>query len=321
MHRNWERRNELPRVSPVLRKAILNPSFAYVISVAYYLTLLSAFVLKASGHPDPLTAKLVTTSLLLVIAGIGAFRGLQGLERMEVFAVSFNLAVIFGLLVSLAIFHVTGAAPEPHSSEAIELGWPTIRIILGLLIVVQGFETSKFLDSEYDADTRIQTMRRAQWISCIIYLAFFALITPLLPLLGASDDVTAIVDLVGHVALVLPLAITLGAMASQFSASVADTIGASGLLHNISGNRIAMRHTYPLIGLVSVFIVWETNVNELIALASRAFALFYAIQCVVAVMAAARLEKSGRNVFQIAGFSTIGLICILIVLFGAPAES
>ncbi len=76
-----------------------------------------------------------------------------------------------------------------------------------------------------------------------------------MPLLGKTKQVTAMITLVAHVAVILPLAITLGAIASQFSASIADLIGASGLLHQVSAQRITAHHTYPMIGLIGVLIM------------------------------------------------------------------
>lgn len=308
-------------LASVERMSLLTLVFAYIISASYYLTLFSVFLLKAFGHPDPLVAKLITTGLLTTIAVIGTWRGLQGLERVEIYTVSLNLAVIAGLLCALAAFNMSSSDPTAGAViPATSFDWHTVTVVIGLLIVVQGFETSKFLGDAYDAPTRISTMRRAQWISSIIYLLFFALITPLMPLLGEGNGVTAIIDLVAHVAIFLPFAVVFGALASQFSASVADSIGASGLLHDASDRRIAIRHTYPLIGLVGAAIVWETHVTELITLASRAFALFYASQCLVAIVTATRTGAGAKRVIQIAGFAAIAAICLFIVFFGEAAD-
>jgi hypothetical protein len=109
-------------------------------------------------------------------------------------------------------------------------------------------------------------------------------------------------------------------MASQFSASIADSIGASGLLHNVSVKRIAIRHAYPLIGVVGTLIVWETRVTELIALASRAFALFYANQCLVTIIVAWQRTDDAK-LKHLVGFSIMAMLCLMIVLFGTPVEA
>jgi len=61
----------------------------------------------------------------------------------------------------------------------------------------------------------------------------------------------------------------------QFSAAVADNEGAGGLIRDITNHRLPIRYAYLLILVVTLAITWETNVNEIIAWASRAFALFY----------------------------------------------
>jgi hypothetical protein len=51
--------------------------------------------------------------------------------------------------------------------------------LLGLIILVQGFETSRNLGAHYDGPTRIATKRYAQLLSSGIYFLFILLITPL----------------------------------------------------------------------------------------------------------------------------------------------
>ncbi len=57
-------------------------------------------------------------------------------------------------------------------------GGHELAVVLGLIILVQGLETPRFLGSSYDAATRIRTMRWAQWLSTGIYLTFILLLTP-----------------------------------------------------------------------------------------------------------------------------------------------
>ena len=79
-----------------------------------------------------------------------------------------------------------------------------LRVVLGLLIVVQGFETSRYLGDAHPAEQRIATMRRAQLVSAGIYLAFIGLATVLFHD-GLGTDVTAIIAMARPVALVLPI--------------------------------------------------------------------------------------------------------------------
>jgi hypothetical protein len=130
---------------------------AYFISVTYYLELLAAFSLKTIGVQSELVANGITTGLLLVIGGIGIWRGLGKLEAVEKYAVALNLGMIGALLTSLAIYNVhlliTGEWALPSVSSVID--FQDLRVLLGLLIVVQGFETSRYLGDEHPAEQRI----------------------------------------------------------------------------------------------------------------------------------------------------------------------
>jgi hypothetical protein len=50
--------------------------------------------------------------------------------------------------------------------------------------VVQGFETSRYLGSEYDREMRVRSCRSSQIVSTIIYVIFVAAATPLMHFLG-----------------------------------------------------------------------------------------------------------------------------------------
>jgi hypothetical protein len=128
-------------------------------------------------------------------------------------------------------------------------------------------------------------MRAAQLLSATIYLLFIGLVTVLFHD-GLGADVTALVTMTKPVAMVLPALISVAAIGSQFSAAVADNEGAGGLSEDITHHRLPMRYVYLLILLVTVALTWETHVNLIIAYASRAFALFYALQGAVALIVA-----------------------------------
>jgi hypothetical protein len=302
----------------VERLSHLTLSFAYFVSVAYYLVLFATFLLKSLGIDDAEVAKVIVTGILLAIAVIGAWRGFHAVEGIEIYAVSAKLAVIAGLLLALTAFDGMSILTGDGSSRAISgrFAMADLPVLLGLLIMVQGFETSRFLGAAYPAELRIKTMKAAQLLSAAIYVIFFILMMPLMGADSHDTGVAAIVDMVRPVALVLPLLITIGALASQSSAAIADTIGAGGLLSDITNGRIPVRYTYPWIAAVSAIVTWETNVFTLIAFASRCFALYYALQCLVATLSA---HERGLR-WRAGGFALLMVVCAAIVLFGTPAE-
>mgnify|MGYP000035347150 CR=1 FL=1 len=297
---------------------------AYLVAVAFYLHLLGAFVGRTLGPDLQLLPKLVASVLLVGIAVYGAARGLSALERIEEGAVALKLAVIAGLLAALAVFDVGlatgwgGASAAPARGDAI--GWRDLRIVLGGFLVVQGFETSRFLRAEYDANLRIRTMRWAQLLAAAIYLTFVGLATPILGAAQGTGE-TAILDLSARLSFVLPALLTVGAVASQFSAAVADTIGAGGLGHDVSAGRIPARLAYAIVGAVGLLLVWTLNVFEVIAWASRGFALAYAAYAALAAVRAATRRTPRREPWRAAGFALLSVAMIAVALLGIPAEA
>lgn len=292
---------------------------AYFISVAYYLVLLSAFGMKLLGLHDPILGKAIATLLILGICGVGATKGLEGVEKAEKFTVSANLAAIAALLASLVVFGLylpgeyswAAATKEHHTFD-----WETLRFLMGLLIIVQGFETTRFMGQMYNRETRIKAMTRAQLTSSAVYIVFFILMIPLFPYFDSTADVAGFIDVIGRVTPWLPYVVTAGAIASQFSASVADSIGASGLVSDTTHKHVTPKHAYLLIGAVSVIVIWATDVVSIVALASRAFALFYALQCSVAMMVA---QKRGERL-KSAWFGSLAALTFAIALLGIPAD-
>jgi hypothetical protein len=294
---------------------------AYFISVTYYLQLLAAFSLNAFGVHDEDMANGVTSLLLVLIGGVGMWRGLDELEQVETYAISLNLGMICALLLGLVIYNVglltAGQWHLPDVSSDIDLH--DVRVLLGLLIVVQGFETSRYLGDEHPADLRIATMRVAQLASAVIYLLFVGLATVLFHD-GLGADVTAIVSMTAPVAAVLPLLLSIAAIGSQFSAAVADSSGAGGLLEDVTERKLPIRYAYLLIMLTTLMLTWETNVTAIISYASRAFALFYTLQCLIAFLLALQKRDLPRRRRRLFGFAFVGVACLLVFTLGLPSE-
>ncbi|MGR3615910.1 MAG: hypothetical protein ACU0BB_07690 [Paracoccaceae bacterium] len=160
-------------------------------------------------------------------------------------------------------------------------------------------------------------MRNAQILSGIIYILFFLLLSPLLADLAKGEGVAAIITVSAVVAGVLPLSLTVAATASQLSASVADSVGNVGLIGVLTKGKVDNRHGYAMISLVGVTILVTSDVNEVIALASRAFALFYALQCAVAWEAARKQPQDAGKAWTFAG---LAVIATMVCIFGAPSE-
>jgi hypothetical protein len=245
---------------------------------------------------------------------------LSELGAVEKYAVALNLGMIGALLVGLAVYNVKLLMDGTWALASISsvIDFQDLRVLLGLLIVVQGFETSRYLGDEYPAEQRIATMRTAQLLSTAIYLVFIALTTVLFHK-GLGADVTAIIKMTAPVAVVLPILLSVAAIGSQFSAAVADNSGAGGLLEDITHKKLPVRYAYLLILIVTVTLTWATDVNSIIAYASRAFALFYMLQCMVAFIVAWNLKDLGRRSLRLTTFASLAVICLLVFALGIPS--
>jgi hypothetical protein len=274
-------------------------------------------VLKDVHSHHGLIARALVTLMIVLFVMLSFGKGLRRVEHLAHGTVSLKIGVVAGLLAALAM-HWIWHHGEPVVLPERELSMRSATVLLGLLITVQGFEISRYLGQTYLPELRIKTMQHAQWISAGIYLAFIFLLTPFLEQASMTQGVAGILDVMRLVGPGLAVLVLIGAAFSQISAAVADSIGSSGLLCEVSRDRLGLRQAFILAGALAIAVVWVTNPYEIIALASRAFALFYALQCVLALMVSVRTGAGGF--FRSAGIALIGVICVIAMLAGAPAE-
>jgi hypothetical protein len=299
-------------------------SFAYVTAVAFYLSLLSSFLLTYVGFGDsPSLERTLTTIIIVFIATTGFIRGLGGLEKLEAHAMSLQLSIVAALLIGIFVYDYNFMQSERSLTfDVQDRGWITKACILcGILLVVQGFETSRFLGEKYPADIRVQTMRRAQLISGALYVVSVIALMPIVQHLNlANIQIADIVSATGLAATVLPLMLIVAAIMSQFSAAVADTVGAGCLASESSSGKISTNKGYLLVSLFAIILVWTADLLEIISFASRAFALYYLLQCVVAIIASYHHYESKAYLLHWAHFSTVASILTFVVIFAIPAK-
>ncbi len=299
-------------------------SLAYVTAVAFYLSLLSSFLLNYLGFEDALGwERTLTTIIIVFIATTGFLRGLGGLEKLEAFAMSIQLSIVAALLIGVSVYDYNFIQSEQSLNFNIqERSWITKAFMLaGILLVVQGFETSRFLGEKYHADMRVRTMRRAQIISGILYVVSVIVLMPIVQHLNlAHIRIADIVAATGLAATALPLMLIVAAIMSQFSAGVADTVGAGGLASETSRGRLSSNKGYLVVSLFAIILIWTADLLEIIALASRAFALYYLLQCVVALIANHHCCERKAYYLHFTNFATVAIILAFIVLFAIPAE-
>jgi hypothetical protein len=299
-------------------------SFAYVTAVAFYLSLLSSFLLIYIGFGDsPNLERSLTTIIIVFIATAGFMRGLGGLEKLEAYSMSLQLSIVAALLIGIFVYDYNFIQSERLLIFDVQDRSWIIKgcMLFGILLVVQGFETSRFLGEKYSAEIRVQTMRRAQLISGTLYVVSVIALMPIVQHLNlANIQIAEIISATGLAATVLPLMLIVAAIMSQFSAAVADTVGAGCLVSESSSGRISTNKCYLVVSLFAIILIWTANLLEIISFASRAFALYYLLQCVVALIASHHHYERKTHRLQRARFATVAIILAFIVIFAIPAK-
>jgi len=296
-------------------------AFAYVISVAYYLNLFGAFAARIFGAPSDLLGRAITTGVYLVILAAGLTKGFSLLERMEQVTVSIKLVVIAALIAALAVH--AGVEWNGHHLETsgMKLGFiGSVQLMFGLIVTVQGFETSRYLGSHYSPDERQRSMRLSQWIATGIYLAYVALLAVSFESGSFTLEETAIIDMMRGVSVVLGPLLILAALSAQFSAAVADTNGSGGLVRELTQGKVGGKTTYLILVGVGLAMTWLANVFEIIAYASRAFAFYYAAQSLLAALRAwYGGARDGRD-RRVLLFGALAVLGSAAAVFGTSAE-
>jgi len=299
-------------------------SFAYVTAIAFYLSLLSSFLLTYLGFGDsPALERSLTTAIIVFIAATGYIRGLGGLEKLEAYSMSLQLSIVAALLIGVFVYDYRFIQTE----QAFALNVPDrdlitrMFILFGVLLVVQGFETSRFLGEKYNADIRVRTMRRAQLISGVLYIVSVIALLPVVQHLDLENiQIAEIVTATGLVASALPLMLIVAAIMSQFSAAVADTVGAGCLASESSSGKLSTNRGYLIVSVFAIILVWAADLLEIISFASRAFAVYYLLQCVVAIIASRHHYERQASFMQVVRFTILASILAVIVIFAIPAK-
>lgn len=290
---------------------------AYMISVAFYLKLLASFVLHGFWVDSSLYENILTTLILLFIGIYGWFKGVHSLEIIEKHAVNAKLTVIFTMIISATFYNIEAIFQKQwhiieHNHDSLETA---IQQLFGTLIIVQGFEISRYLGQYYSPAVRVNTMRYAQLISGMIYVIFISLFMILFNDISDVSE-TVVIDLCRHIAPILPLFLVFAAVMSQFSAAVADTIGSSGLISEGTNKILSVRQGTVLTIIITILLTWLSNIYEITLIASKAFAIYYGIQCLIAAIIAYLNNIKLRLLLHLSLF----VLMVLVVILGIPVK-
>ena len=295
------------------RTANLALVLAYAISVCLYIHILAAFVLGSMQINSPRRENLLTVVIVAGIGLLGRFRGLDMLLILERWALRVTGILVILLVVGFILFdwraftsHTLVWPVFPKQDL-----WTVLTVVGGTLIVVQGFETSRYLGSEYDREMRVWSCRSSQIVSTIVYLIFVAAATPLMHFLGNQVQDNGLLILAAKAAVWLPIPLVFAAVLSQFSAAVADTVAAGGNVEESTQGRVDAQQAYVWVCGVAVILAFASTLT-ILSFASRAFAFYYFLQCLVAICVT-------RNTLQKAAIGFLAAILLFITLFAVPA--
>lgn len=285
---------------------------AYVISVALYLRILAQFVVEYLSDGSGAAERILAVAIVGFITLVGLTRGLDGLQILERLALGLVLVLVLVLGAAFAgedIGRLTGEGltlpPVPDTGIG-----SALLVLGGIVITVQGFETIRY--TEGDPQTRIAASRLAQLVASVVYVLFVALATPLMGLGTAGGADEDLLGLIQGVVPVLALPLVLTAVLSQFSAATADTEASVGNLKVLGWGPVQGRASYVLVGGVAAGLAATLGTAIIVVVASRAFALYYALQCVVAVR-----TSDGRAARL--GYGLLGLVMLAVTLLARPA--
>lgn len=321
----WVMRYNIRRFEPVsgepghLRTTARAAQWALIIAsmvnVAYYLQLMGDAVIYPFdlGVDSPLPT-IIAVGSLIALGVIGYFFGLTKLNQLGQRTTAFNLAAVTAIIVGFLAYNASVAMagnwylPDYNPPLTPE----STRKLLGFFALVQGFEASRYLTEQYSAERRIRTMRIAQIIATVAFILFPASALILFAEVRPEPTPEAVLFIAAAASPVLPwLALAL-AIGSQASASVNAIASRSDVMRELSDNQIPRRLTFPLLAAGAIAVVLVTDVFSAVAAASRVFALFFALQCLLALVLARRYNEWP----QFVGIALVGIAMLLIAVFG-----
>ncbi|MEZ5063055.1 MAG: hypothetical protein R2700_16390 [Solirubrobacterales bacterium] len=146
-------------------------------------------------------------------------------------------------------------------------------------------------------------------IAAWVYISLVVVATPSWPTRPATSATTTC-STRSSVPCRLALPLVVGAVLSQFSAAVADTVAAHGnfrVLQPGVGNHVP----YLITAVAVTALSWSIDLFTLVVVASRAFAAYYCAQAVVAMLTSTRPLRR-------AGFGALAAVLLAITLFAVP---
>jgi hypothetical protein len=301
------------KVNLVGRTARWALTLASVINIAYYTLLLVTLLLWPLGAYTETTLAVVGTVLLGTLIIIGMAGGMDRLNNLADKTTAFNISAVVAVVVAFIVYNIQealgGRFDLPPTDSAIS--GEDVRKIIGLFAIVQGFEAARYIGGRFAGELRITTMRIAQVVSTVVFVALLASVLILFVAVETDFSGTSIFVVADEVGDFMPWLILLAAIGSQTSAIIGATSSRSDML---VGHKIGRRWTFLILLLPAIVIFLLSDITQAVALASRVFAAYFVLQAVIAWILARRAQNWGA----VAGFTGIALVMSTITIFGLP---
>ena len=190
------------------------------------------------------------------------------------------------------------------------------RQLIGLFAIVQGFEAARYIGARFAGELRISTMRLAQVISSVVFVALLMFVLILFIQVETDFSGSSIFIVADEVGDTMPWLILLAALGSQTSAIIGATMSRSDMLvsHKVVQRNVSRRATFLILLVPAIAIFLLADVPQAVALASRVFATYFVLQAAIAWI----LARRRGNWAALAGFTGIGAMMATIAIFGLP---
>ena len=322
----WTIRHNIMYVEPLLASGSLPKTqwhveksadvallFAYCVSISLYIHVMVSFLLAGFGSHSVFWQHFLVVLTIFTIGLIGCTKGLSKLASVDKYA----LLITVVMIVVIILVFLWSDIQKLYSQQSFTLIlpekfslWTIASVLGGTLIVIQGFETTRYLGKLYSAKMRVTACKFSQLFTSIIYLLFIISLTPWFHLFGTNAKANGLFLLVNKAFLWLAIPLVLVALLSQFSAAVADTIAGGEDLVEIIHNKLEEKHAYFIVCSVALLLSF-LNTYTVLVLSSKAFALYYLLQANLAYRVTARKDYKFLCVI-------VQLILLYIIIFAQP---
>ena len=99
-----------------------------------------------------------------------------------------------------------------------------------------------------------------------------------------------------------------------------DTIGSGGLLNEATRKKLTVNNCYALIVMVAIALTWLTNIYEIITIASKGFAVYYALQILLTLYTVWNKKDLNFRIIKMTFYISLFTLMMFVIVIGIPVE-